>query len=291
MNDETLNEPIESRESPVEDAENFKKPESENGKPAEQNKATTEQDKNKKRYPKGSMPPALNLEEAIEIARRIHEMPDGIAPYSAAPDIAGNSAKSSVFGKKLMALRDFGLVVFDDKKEIVSLTEFGQNVVAPRDEDEHLKLLARSFLNIDLFAKIYEKIKGRPLPQDTYLTNTINDYVPKELAGTWLDRLKRSLKTAHLLDESRPDGKVYVLDKPQLIQAAKPSEEVLTMKDEKQKQPEESNKQNEPTRTPIALGAGRLAYIELPHNWEKRELKKLLRMLELALGDDDEAAG
>lgn len=273
MNEDTVNEQAES-------TADHHKP----GNPAETN---NELEKRQRRLPKGSVPPALNLEEAIDIARKIHAMPGGEAPYSAAPDITGNSEKSSVFGKRLMALRDFGVAVFDEKKKIVSITELGQTIVAPRDEDEHLKALARSFLSIDLFAKIYEKIRGRALPQDTYLTNSISDYVPRELAETWLDRLKRSLKTAHLLDDSRPDGKVYVLDKPQLIQAAKPSEEAPRVKDEKQDQPEASNKHAEPIRTPIPLGPGRLAYIELPHNWKPTELKKLLKMLELALGDDE----
>ena len=252
--------------------------------------SASEQEKRQRRLPKGSVPPALNLEEAVEIARKIHDMPDGEAPYSASPHITGNSAKSSVFGKKLMALRDFGVAVFDDKKEMVFLTELGQTIVAPRDEEEKLRALTRSFLSIELFAKIYEKIKGRALPIDEYLINSIKDYVPRELAATWLDRLKRSLKTAYLLDESRPDGKVYVLDRPQLIQAAKPSEdEVLIVKDEKQNQPKDSINQHEPTRTPIALGAGRLAYIELPHGWDsKKELNKLLKMLRLALGDDED---
>lgn len=42
------------------------------------------------------------------------------------------------------------------------------------------------------------------------------------------------------------------------------------------------------TRTPIALGPGRLAFIELPKDWESKELKKLLKLLELSLGEDVE---
>jgi hypothetical protein len=41
-------------------------------------------------------------------------------------------------------------------------------------------------------------------------------------------------------------------------------------------------------RTPIALAPGRLAYIELPKDWTQRELKKLLKLLELSLGDAEE---
>jgi hypothetical protein len=106
----------------------------------------------------------------------------------------------------------------------------------------------------------------------------------------WLEKLKKSLKTAHLLDESRPDGKVYVLDKPQLIQASQPSDEVSPVKDEKHKQAEESSDKAGVVRTPIPLGVGRLAHIELPHDWDKREMKKLLKMLEIVLSDDEEVS-
>ncbi|MGH9754233.1 MAG: hypothetical protein ACREA2_15755 [Blastocatellia bacterium] len=257
--------------------------------PANFNGTSAEQEKRQRRLPKGTMPPALNLEEAIDIARKIHEMPGGVAPYSAAMHITGNSATSSVFGKKMMALRDFGIAVADDKKKAVSLTELGQKVVAPRDEDEHLKSLGQSFLSIGIFAKAYDKIKGRPLPHDQYMINTFCEWVPKELTAGWLEKLKRSIKTAYLLDESRPDGKVYVLDKPQLIQAAKPSEEEPQMKDERTSRSENSSMGSEAIRTPIPLGLGRLAYIELPPDWDRRELKKLLAVLKLALGDDEEA--
>jgi len=255
--------------------------------PTSPNETSAEREKRQKRLPKGTVPPALNLEEAIDIARRIHEMPSGEAPYDAAPDVFGNSATSSVFGKKMMALRDFGIATSDDKKKMVSLTDLGRMIVAPKDEDDHLLSLGNAFLRISLFCRIYNRIKGRPLPQDQYLVNTISDVVPRELATGWLENLKRSIKTAHLLDESRPDGKVYVLNRPQLVQAANPSEEGAQMKDEKAGKPEDSSREPEPIRTPIPLGPGRLAHIELPYNWDKKELKKLLKMLELALGDDE----
>lgn len=247
-----------------------------------------EQDKKQKRLPKGSVPPALNLEEAVDIARKIYEMPGGEAPYAAAPDITGNSHTSSVFGKKTMALRDFGIAIADDKKKVIRLTELGQRIVAPRDEDEHLKALGESFLGIDLFAKVYERIKGRPLPLDQYLINTFSEMVPKELAAAWLEKLKRSIKTASLLDESRPDGKVYVLDRPQAAQTAKSADDAPpAVKEEKQRQAEESGDKSDVVRTPIPLGVGRLAHIELPRDWDKKEMKKLLKMLEIVLGDDD----
>jgi hypothetical protein len=42
------------------------------------------------------------------------------------------------------------------------------------------------------------------------------------------------------------------------------------------------------TRTPIPLGPSRLAYIELPHDWSSRELPKLIKLLQISLGEDSE---
>jgi hypothetical protein len=41
---------------------------------------------------------------------------------------------------------------------------------------------------------------------------------------------------------------------------------------------------------PLPLGPNRLAFIELPADWNKKELRKLIKLLEISLGDDDEVA-
>jgi hypothetical protein len=43
-------------------------------------------------------------------------------------------------------------------------------------------------------------------------------------------------------------------------------------------------------RVPLPLGPNRLAYIELPSDWDKKELRKLIKLLEISLGDDEEGA-
>jgi hypothetical protein len=39
---------------------------------------------------------------------------------------------------------------------------------------------------------------------------------------------------------------------------------------------------------PLPLGVGRLAYLKLPERWDKKDLAKLLKMIELALSDESE---
>ena len=41
-------------------------------------------------------------------------------------------------------------------------------------------------------------------------------------------------------------------------------------------------------RLPLPLGPSRLAYIELPPDWDRKELRKLIKLLEISLGDDEE---
>lgn len=41
-------------------------------------------------------------------------------------------------------------------------------------------------------------------------------------------------------------------------------------------------------RVPLPLGPSRLAYIELPPDWDKKELRKLIKLLEISLGDEEE---
>jgi len=41
-------------------------------------------------------------------------------------------------------------------------------------------------------------------------------------------------------------------------------------------------------RIPLPLGPSRLAYIQLPDKWESKELPKLIKILQIALGDDSE---
>jgi hypothetical protein len=41
------------------------------------------------------------------------------------------------------------------------------------------------------------------------------------------------------------------------------------------------------TRIPLPLGPTRLAYLELPDNWQSKELPRLIKLLEIALADSD----
>src|SRR5438128_8216900 len=169
-----------------------------------------ESSKKRTRLPKGSVTPAFNLEEASDIIIRIYELAGSDASYDVVGRITSNSPGSSVFARKLITLKNYGLIV--DENRTVKLTDTGRQIATPRSSTERALALKQAFLSVPLYARVYDKFKGRLLPPDEFLINTFIEYVPtKELATTWMDGFKKSAKKAGLL-ETRPDGKITVLE-------------------------------------------------------------------------------
>jgi hypothetical protein len=264
---------------------------------ASENTEAVEPEKRQRRIPRGAAPPGLSLGEAVEIATRLCEEAGGEAIYSQLSSITNNSPGSSTFIKKLTALKNYGLVQEEGKanNKMIRLTDdIGFIITAPKSEAERAEALRQAFLRIDLFSKLYEKFKGRLLPQDIFLVNTIADYVPREVAQTWLERFKQSAYAANLLEE-RSDGKTLVLEAIPTSQPKRQPEPEIKAEQAEERQPQQPQAQplaqsisDDAIRMPIALGPGRLAHIELPRDWKPTELKKLLAILKLSLGDDSE---
>ncbi|OLE51128.1 MAG: hypothetical protein AUG51_24110 [Acidobacteria bacterium 13_1_20CM_3_53_8] len=172
----------------------------------EESKATSK----RKRVPKGAAPPALSLDEAAEIITRFYEEAGGEASYDPLSSIMGNSSASSVFTKKMAALRNYGLIM--DENRFVTLTPLGFHVAAPHDPADRVEALKEAFVENEIFARAYERYKGRILPQDEYLVNAFAVWVPKELASEWMEKFKSSAGIAGLLEER--NGKLQVRESP-----------------------------------------------------------------------------
>lgn len=242
----------------------------------------------RKRIPRGLAPPLLSLIEAIDVIVRFYEEAGGESSFDLLARITDNSPASSVFSKKVAALRNYNLI--EDENRIVRLSPLGFRITAPHEPAERMEAAKEAFLNVEIFAKAYDRYKGRILPQDEFLTNAFGSYyVPRELAGEWVEKFKASLDAAGLLEErnGKPQVRETVLI-PREVQELPPPVEV------KEVEPIKESVAPLPTlvltspdviRTPLPLGPGRLAYIELPNDWKPSELKKLLRLLALSLGD------
>jgi hypothetical protein len=250
--------------------------------------------KKAQRVKKGTVPPSLSLEEAATIITDYYEQTGGDqTTYDPLSSITNNSSGSSVFWRKLATMKNYGLI--QEESRLLSLTPLGLRIAAPHDPAERVEALKQAFLNVEIFKNAYERYKGKILPLDQFLENAFTSYVPKELAAEWVEKFKSSAYAAGLLENR--GGKVQVRES---VIVPTPDKEIekppADTKGETTGQGQGDIKQPpdpppltaNATRTPIPLGPGRLAYIELPEGWESKDLKKLLRLLTLALGEDSE---
>jgi hypothetical protein len=245
------------------------------------------------RFKKGTVPPALTLAEVATIITSFYENTGGEqATYDPLSTLTNNSSGSSVFWRKLATMKNFGLI--QEENRLLSLTPLGLRIAAPHDPAERVEALKQAFLSIEIFKNAYEKYKGKILPLDEFLVNTFSSYVPRELAAEWVEKFKSSAETAGLIEKR--NGKLQVRESVLIPSPEKEKEKPPAgTNDESTGQGEKVQLYHEPpappadvTRTPIPLGPGKLAYIELPNGWQSKDLKKLLRLLTLALGEDSE---
>ena len=245
------------------------------------------------RVKKGTVPPSLSLEEAATIITNYYEQTGGDqTTYDPLSSITNNSSGSSVFWRKLATMKNYGLI--QEENRLLSLTPLGLRIAAPHDPTERVEALKQAFLNVEIFKNAYERYKGKILPLDQFLENAFTSYVPKELAAEWVEKFKSSAYASGLLENR--GGKVQVRESVIVPPPDKETEKPpADTKGEASGQGIEVRQPLDPppppadaTRTPIPLGPGKLAYIELPSGWESKDLKKLLRLLTLALGEDSE---
>jgi hypothetical protein len=247
------------------------------------------------RIPRGSAPPALKLSEAMVLAKKIYEQAAGAASYDTFSQITGNSRTSSAFQRKLSALRQYGII--QDTDNIAALTDIGTRIVAPRDVGDDLTATKEAMLRIDYLNKIFERHKGRILPDDQFLKNILIQEikVPREVAELWIVWFKEAAVAARLL-HTRADGKIQVLEGPTASPKNMEADAANTKKEEIQIvspkppiQPFGGDFTEHPDQQRlvlIQLGRGRLAKLLLPEDWDvSKDLQKLLKMLDLSLGE------
>ncbi len=164
-----------------------------------------------KRRPKGTLPPFLMLGDALDLALRVYEHGGGAASFDLFSQLAGNSASSSTFVKKLASLKLYGLVA--EQNKTITLTDVGLAIAAPTEADGAPSARKAAFLRVDVFNRIYERHKGKLLPADEFLRNIVQNELgfPRDVADLWVRSFKDGARTAGLLLE-RPDGKTQVRD-------------------------------------------------------------------------------
>ncbi|BEM14632.1 hypothetical protein LZ335_07375 [Serratia marcescens] len=117
--------------------------------------------------------PQYSLEDCRKIADCLKEFNAGN------PWAPGEVAKALGLGKgpnffyMTASARDYGITVGTRDTSKIELTELGKSLVYPKSQEEEGNAILSSFLNIDLFKKVYDYYQGGNLPEIEYLKNTL----------------------------------------------------------------------------------------------------------------------
>ena len=132
--------------------------------------------------------PYMDLNEAITIARAIHNhVGTGVCSIEQLAPWVKQSPTSSGFRSRLGASRLFGLVD-TDRSDALKLNELGRLVVDGKREREGR---ARAFLSVPLFAAVHDKFKGGVVPPAAALDNEL---IALGVASTLKDTARRVLE-------------------------------------------------------------------------------------------------
>lgn len=137
--------------------------------------------------------PVYDLEGAIAITRHVYaRMGLGSCPLDELAAEAGVTISGN-FRNRTSAAKMFGFVEKDGQSKL-KLTDLGARVVSAEAEAE---ARATAFLNIPLYAQIYEKYRGKLLPPSKALEREIIGFgVITTMAGTARQIMQRSARQA-----------------------------------------------------------------------------------------------
>lgn len=173
-------------------------------------KNSDQNSKTRSRLSHGLNLPSISFEEAIELTKITYTKAGSSNSLDALSRITGNSSSSSTFIKKIGALRSYGTFIFDKQNYILS--ELGEKIAKPESYDEQADAIIQSFLKQENLKKIWETYKGKKLPQEEFLENSIQKIlgIPTELKQKWAEYFVEAGKYAGLLEERDP-GSYQVL--------------------------------------------------------------------------------
>lgn len=104
--------------------------------------------------------PYADLESAVELAQTIHEKAGSSCENEELAAWMGQSATGGTFRTRLGAARMFGLIERGEGR--ATLTQLGRDSLNNSGKERFARITA--FLNVELFAAMYEQFKGNALP-------------------------------------------------------------------------------------------------------------------------------
>lgn len=152
--------------------------------------------------------PKNSLEDTLVVARAIEEQN------------AGNPMKSDMLVKAvgfttvndwrylelLRSANQYGIVEGSGRHATVSLTEIGQDIVAPSTPKARQAALIKAFHNVEQFSAVEKFYSGKKLPEDEFFENTlIREFsIPRERVRAFIDIFTKNLNFLHSFRSSQP---------------------------------------------------------------------------------------
>lgn len=137
--------------------------------------------------------PYSDLDASFDVVRGVHNAGGTSCESEQLAAQLGLEAKGGGFRLKVNAARMFGLITYERGGRI-SLSEIGRQAIDPQHE-RSAKVSA--FLSVQLFQKVYDEFKGRPIPPRAALERTLVNFgVAEKVKDRARQVLERSAKQA-----------------------------------------------------------------------------------------------
>jgi hypothetical protein len=138
----------------------------------------------------------LSLGDALRVVEQIHRQGGGgKVPKSSLAPMVGSKATSSLFERKISALRAYGLI--DVQGDEVSLTQLGRTYAMPVSPEAKVEAMLQAFKRVPLFDSLLDRYNGSPLPEtNEFFYNMVAESydVPQEEAHKWVTRFIKGIR-------------------------------------------------------------------------------------------------
>lgn len=232
-------------------------------------------------FPKDPLEQSLRVAKALEDANGGQPLP----PLETATAL-GVSPGSSDFRRILSSSLKYGLTEGSYKSDRISLDDLGRRIVEPRSEEERRTALLRAAMRPETFSSIYEYYKGKKLPENNFLQNTVvREFdVPREHAEQCVSVFVTNMEYVSLIRTTKSGRWLSTESAPPEALAAdeKHDEEEVAELPEARDEAAEEQELSEPAKKRRPEGAERRVFIT--HGKDKSfvdPIKKLLGFGEL----------
>jgi len=141
--------------------------------------------------------PKYTLENAISIAKAIEEKNAGnpMPAQDLAVAVGFRLASDWRFGDLLRSANLYGLVTGTGASSSISLTELGQDVVAPSSPNQRSAALLKAFRHVAEFAGVESFYGGKRIPEDEFFLNTLTRefQIPRDRADMFAEIFVKNL--------------------------------------------------------------------------------------------------